>query len=154
MLPPLVGCALLAVAFLPVGQAASSTCSVSRLNPVKQRPEFELGTTRLAVSLPKNATHFAPKGWVERDGSIRIKVGWLSPSGGPRGFPNGGPLVTGRRLDRPAAPLRVRMGVKSFALGSGEFYPSSLHFPTVGCWRITAQNAKTSLTFTVRLVRR
>ena len=137
------------------GAEAAPACPVSTLSPIKGRTSFNVGTSRLAVSLPENATFVVRRGraLLEQDGSIRFKVGWLSPSGGPRGFPNGGPLVTGWRFDRSAAPLRVKMGVKSFALGSGEFYPSSLYFPTTGCWRITARNADARLTFTVRVVK-
>ena len=147
-----VGCAIAVSS--ATGVEAARGCQVSKLSPIKGRTSFNVGTSRLAVSLPENATFVVGRGraLLEQDGSIRFKLGWLSPSGGPRGFPNGGPLVTGRRLDRSAAPLRVKMGVKSFALGSGEFYPSSLNFPTAGCWRLSARNADARLSVIVRVV--
>ena len=132
------------------GAEAAPACPVSTLSPITGRTSFNIGTTQLAVSLHSGATYVAvPEGrpgsaFVE-SGRIRVKLGWLSPSGGPR--------VTGRRLDAPAARLRVDMGVKSFVPGGGEFYPSHLYFPTIGCWRVTASNAKSNLTFTVRVVR-
>jgi hypothetical protein len=62
--------------------------------------------------------------------------------------------VSGRRLDGPAPRLDADVGVKSYAPGSGYFYPSILRFPTVGCWRITATNDDARLVVTVRVVER
>lgn len=152
-----IGALAVAVAGASSSHAASFACPLPKLTPIPQRTSFNVGTSQLAVALPDRATYVIPRGSRGRGmittKGIRIKVGWLSPSGGPRGFPNGGPLVTGRRLDMPGAPLRVSMGVKSFALGDGEFYPSYLFFPTTGCWQVTASNAKARIRFAVRLVK-
>ena len=132
--------------------SAASRCQVSTTTPLAARPSFNVGTLRLAVSLPNHATFVAvPEGrpggaWVMPDGSIRTKVGWLSRKGTPR--------VSGRRLDRPARPLDADVGMESFVLGSGPFYPSRLVFPTVGCWQISARNSEARLTVVVRVVKR
>ena len=66
---------------------------------------------------------------VNPDGSIYAKLGWWR---GVRGRFS----ITGRRLDRPAPPLRVSLHTASYpTIG---FIPSGLTFPTTGCWKITA----------------
>ena len=51
--------------------------------------------------------------------------------------------VTGRRLDAPAPPLRFSVpGV--YAQGS---QASNLHFPTEGCWEVTAKSGPSILRF-------
>lgn len=132
------------------GALAAARCTVSATEPVPGRTSFNVGTRRLAVSLPENATFAVVRdgrpGWafLQPDGRIRIKLGWLSPSASPR--------VTGRRIDRPGRPLDARIGVRSFTSEGGSFYPSSLYFPSSGCWRITARNSAARIEFVVRLV--
>lgn len=53
--------------------------------------------------------------------------------------------VTGRRLDGSAAPLAFEM---PSGYGNG-FQPSSLRFPTEGCWEVTAQTTSQQLRFVV-----
>lgn len=125
-------------------------CPLSSSN--HPRPSFSFGNSRIAVGLPPRATFVAvpdgKSGWafVQRDGWIRTKIGWWTARGVPR--------VTGRRLDRRARPLRVDMGPLSWASPGGEFYPSLLYFPSVGCWRITATAGGARLVAVVRVVRR
>ena len=77
---------------------------------------------------------------VEPDGSIYTKLGWW------RGVP-GRFSITGRRLDRPAPPLRVSLHTASYpTIG---FIPSGLTFPTTGCWRVTATQGVGRLVFVV-----
>jgi hypothetical protein len=80
---------------------------------------------------------------IEDDGSIRTKVGWW------RGVP-GRLVVTGRRLDRPAPPLRSSV---LNGYGPKGFQPSGLFFPTVGCWRVVGKVGRASLTFVVKVTR-
>ena len=81
---------------------------------------------------------------VNPDGSIYTKLGWW------RGVP-GVFSITGRRLDRPAPPLRVSLSRASYpTIG---FIPSGLTFPTAGCWRLSARQGAGRLTFVV-MVRR
>ena len=80
---------------------------------------------------------------IERDGSIRLKLGWW------RGIP-GRLVITGRRLDRPVG--RVRSDVPpNESYGDVGFIPSSIIFPTVGCWRIVGKQGGASLTFVVKV---
>lgn len=153
-----VACAAVGVAAVSTASALASPtapaarCAVSVTKPLPSQPSFNFGTVRLAVNLPKNATFVAvsegkPGGaWLQRDGSIRTKVDWLNARGSLR--------LSGRRLDRSALPLRGNVGVESWALGVGAFFPSILLFPSVGCWKITATAGEARLDVVVRVVRR
>jgi hypothetical protein len=112
---------------------------------------FNHGTRKLAVELywPRGVlpAGILPDGGsyasVEKDGSIRAKVGWW------RGLP-GKLVITGRRLDAPARPLRA-----SVPDGYGEtgFVPSELVFPTVGCWRVLGKLGPVRLAFVVKVTK-
>ncbi|MBD0349455.1 MAG: hypothetical protein ICV59_09915 [Thermoleophilia bacterium] len=131
----------------------ASGCAVSRPGgePVPGRSSFNFGNRRIAVALPPRATFVAvrdgrPGGaWVQRDGTIRTKVGWWRARGELR--------IAGRRLDRRSAPLRADVGPLSWT-SQGVFVPSELFFPSVGCWRITATAGGARLDAVVRVVRR
>ena len=158
MTASLVACAAFGVAAVSTASAlasptaAAARCAVSVTKPLPTQPSFNVGTVRLAAKLPTNATFVAvsegePGGaWVQRDGSIRTKVGWLNARGSLR--------LSGRRLDRPAPPLRGQVGVESWALGVGAFFPSILLFPSAGCWKLTATAGEARLDVVVRVVRR
>ncbi len=81
---------------------------------------------------------------INGDGSIYAKVGWW------RGVP-GNLVVSGRRLDRSAPPLRA--GVPNGSYGNEGFIPSALTFPTVGCWRVIGKQGGASLTFVVKVTK-
>ncbi len=81
---------------------------------------------------------------INPDGSIDAKVGWWLAT--PERF-----VVTGRRLDARAPPLRARIpAYESYGLG---FRPVGLTFPTVGCWRVVGKLGSSSLTFVVRVTK-
>jgi hypothetical protein len=80
---------------------------------------------------------------INSDGSIYVKVGWWL------GLP-GRLVVTGRRLDAPAPPLRARV---PGGYGSRGFQPSGITFPTVGCWRVTGKLGRARLSFTVKVTK-
>jgi hypothetical protein len=83
---------------------------------------------------------FKPKGpgFIERDGSLGIKHGWMRRK-------RGALEVGGRRLDGPAAPARAYV----YDYGKVGFQPTYLVFPTPGCWEITGGVADARLTFVV-----
>jgi hypothetical protein len=81
---------------------------------------------------------------IERDGSIRTKLGWW------RGRP-GELVITGRRLDAPAPPLLAHSS--SIGYGPRGFQPSGLIFPTVGCWKVTGTLPRAKLVFVVKVTK-
>jgi hypothetical protein len=95
------------------------------------------GGTLPAGQLPDGGSYAT----IERDGSIWAKVGWW------RGI--AGTLhISGRRLDRPAPPLRADV---PDGYGARGFVPSGLTFPTVGCWRVTGRAGAGRLAFVVKV---
>jgi hypothetical protein len=118
--------------------------------PLPAQPSFNVGSSRIAVSLPAGAVFVAvPEGeagqaFVQKDGWIRTKLGWWAGRGAPR--------VTGIRLDGRARPLRADVGPLSYATPGGPFYPSLLFFPSPGCWQITARAGGARLVAVVRVV--
>jgi len=85
----------------------------------------------------------ADSGYIEDDGSIRMKWPWW------RGVP-GTLSVTGRRIDGPGRPLRFEIPE---GYGKSGFQPSSLYFSTEGCWEVTGHVGNTSLTFVTLVVK-
>lgn len=83
-------------------------------------------------------------GFVLSDGSLSMKFLWLKGTG-----LRGSLTVEGKRLDASAPPLRTHIltGFEDLS-----YQPSSLIFPTTGCWQVTAQVAQTKLTFVTRVV--
>lgn len=109
---------------------------------------FNYGNARLRAALywPKGTLTAGtlPEGGsmatIEDDGSIRTKVGWWRKRGKL--------VITGRRLDSPAPPLR-----SSVPAGYGEsgFQPTGLLFPSFGCWQVTGSAGGAHLTFVVKV---
>ena len=76
---------------------------------------------------------------IEPDGSITTKMGWW------RGL-QGGLVISGRRLDKKAAPLKADLpSLNSY--GATGFIPSGLTFPTTGCWRVSGKLGRAHLSF-------
>ena len=75
--------------------------------------------------------------WVEKDGSIGVKWPWW------RGL-EGELKIEGRRLDKPARPLRAEI---SPDYGLSGFQPSGIYFSGEGCWQVTGTAGGASLTF-------
>jgi hypothetical protein len=82
---------------------------------------------------------------IQRDGSIRVKVGWW------RGIP-GRLVITGRRLDRPGGRVRADVPPNE-SYGDTGFIPSSIIFPSVGCWRVVGAQASARLVFVVEVTK-
>jgi hypothetical protein len=113
---------------------------------------FNFGNTRLRVHLTWSdgvlRAGTLPGGGsvavVNPDGSIYAKVGWW------RGV-RGRFRITGRRIDRPAGPLRVSLHTDSYPTVG--FIPSGLTFPTTGCWRVTGRQGTGRVSFVVKVVK-
>lgn len=58
-------------------------------------------------------------------------------------------IVTGKRLDAEAPPLRVFPATNAYASDIGSAMLTGVEFPTVGCWKITGQYRDTELSFVV-----
>lgn len=58
-------------------------------------------------------------------------------------------VVTGRRLDAEASPLKFYGATNAFAADIGDAMLTGVDFPTLGCWEITGQYKKSELTFVV-----
>lgn len=82
-------------------------------------------------------------GFVQRDGSLGIKFGWW------RGV-KGKLLVSGKRLDAPAPPLRAWIPE---GYGNSGFQSMYVIFPTPGCWAVRGRVGQATLTFVTRVVK-
>lgn len=60
-------------------------------------------------------------------------------------------VVSGRRLDEDAPPLKFYGATNAFADDIGDAMLTGVDFPTLGCWEVTGEYKKTSLTFVVWL---
>jgi hypothetical protein len=81
-------------------------------------------------------------GFVLPDGALQYKFLWAKAP-----FPM---TIEGKRLDAPAPPLRSRVSEDQ---AYENFQPSSLIFPTPGCWEITGRVGVSALTFVVKVVK-
>ena len=79
---------------------------------------------------------------VEPDGRLGMKFGWYR-------LTSGFLTITGRRLDAPAPPAS--------GLASGDrltgFDASGVMFPTEGCWQVTGQVGRVTLTFVTFVIK-
>jgi hypothetical protein len=138
--------------------SANAPCPVTAptrtvpLDPAFGPDGFNYGSTRLRVQLnwPNGVLRAGvlPDGGsmatINPDGSVRAKVGWWVRDVGKL-------VIVGRRLDRPAPPLRAQVpsgyGPASDIGASLGFQPTGLTFPTVGCWRVVGKAGTARLTF-------
>jgi hypothetical protein len=128
-------------ATVPNGRAVSEEARTGAALPPS--PLF-YGNDSLATMLwPDGTVVFRPggPGFVLADGALRMKFIWVKRPGAAL-------TIEGTRLDAPAPPLRSTIQ-KGF---EGEsFQPSSLIFPSPGCWKVTARAGGKSLTFITRV---
>ena len=125
-----------------------SLCSVTRSNgaiPLGHLPDSNFhGNGALWTQLyPGGDLIVGPRtaGSISRDGSIQIKWPWWQRMPGQL-------KIVGHRLDASAAPMRAEIGTSA---GHPEFNPTSLIFPSPGCWKITATVGRDSLTVITRV---
>ena len=101
------------------------------------------GNGGLSTALWDYGVVVADARFIQADGSVRIKLPWWRRVRGDL-------RVTGRRLDRRAPPLRAEITSGYGAIG---LQPTSLIFPTDGCWRITGRVGRETLTFVTVVVK-
>lgn len=106
-------------------------------------PAAELyGNEALAVVLPAEGKFvFRPNGpgFIDHDGALGIKVGWLVKVPGLL-------EITGRRLDAAAPRPRAYTSYRNGQPGGQSL---QLVFPTPGCWEIVASVGDHTLSFVV-----
>jgi hypothetical protein len=81
--------------------------------------------------------------FVESDGSIGWKLGWWRIVPGTL-------MITGRRLDAPAPPLRASVPA---GYGAQGFQASGVYFSTEGCWEVSGTVGSSKLTFVTFVLR-
>jgi len=81
--------------------------------------------------------------FLETDGSIGWKLGWWRIVPGTL-------MITGRRLDAPAPPLRASV---PDGYGPHGFQASGVYFSTDGCWEVSGTVASSKLTFVTFVLR-
>jgi hypothetical protein len=103
--------------------------------------EFGYGTGELWVGLWPHGHVRATRDNVNRQGAIFMKFPWDRAVKGRL-------HITGRRIDAEAPPLRALLS----DYGLTGFQPSTLVFPTEGCWEVTGRvGGRASLTFVTRV---
>jgi|GEM_PF-840263 len=139
---------------VPLNKAAIATCPVSLPNISKSPAEnylFETTAyqnedgTLITWLWSEGVVIFARDGpgSVLPDGSLAMKWPWW------RGV-RGKLTIEGRRLDAPASAPR---GEIAEGYGDSGFQPTTLIFPTQGCWEITGKIGNARLTFVTLVVK-
>jgi len=111
-------------------------------------PGGNYGNEFLATAIPDSGkVIFAPggPGFVLDDGALEMKFPWFWS------HVEGHLRIEGRRLDAPAAPLRAEIPANRMS-GNG-FQPSSLIFPTPGCWEVSGRVGTATVTFVTQVVK-
>lgn len=135
----------------PLTDDAIAACPVTRPNGKQPLGEtntagFDLGNeagTLFTIPWPDGRVVFEPYGAGHRDvdGSLSMKWPWY------RTVP-GEVVIGGRRLDANAPPMpTVTLRGQPDGYGDTGFHPSSLTWPSEGCWEVTARVGDESLTF-------
>jgi hypothetical protein len=124
--------------------AMSCAVTLPRNSPLRDFPGSNVywaGKLFVAGLTPDGTMRFS---WVLPDGSLPQKFLWYRAQG-----LRGTLTITGKRIDAPAPPLRAH----SSNDGEMGFQPSTLIFPTEGCWELTGKVDTTSLSFVIRVVK-
>lgn len=121
-------------------QLAAAECPVTT---VDERGEWVGTETIRTGAFPGGMITFRPggAGFVEDDGALGIKWGWMRGVG-----VEGRLFIGGRRLDGDAPSARAYIGGYNKITG---FQPTSVVFPTPGCWEITGGLAGATVTVVV-----
>jgi hypothetical protein len=135
----------------PTETEPATTCPVTLPNesvPADVSADFwgsdgSHGNGKLWTSLGPYGVVVAPDDYIEKDGSIGVKWPWW------RGV-KGTLTIEGRRLDKPARPLRAEI-LDDYGLSG--FQPSGIYFATEGCWEVTGKVGEATLTFVTVVVK-
>jgi hypothetical protein len=125
-------------------QEPPSACQLTEAVAAADPPA---GIRDLAAPFPKGPWYINPErtvwarigraGTVLRSEGTRNQVLWIRPADVPL-------VVTGRRTDAAASPMRA-----AFTAAAGGYTSSEIFFPAAGCWEIAAVADANQLTFVV-----
>lgn len=129
---------------------ASGVPYICRVTPPNGNPPpgydptpYHYGNGKLWTDLWAQGIVLVTPDQVQPDGTLAMKWPWWRAVRGHL-------TVVGHRLDAPAPPLRVDIPSDN---GYGRFQPSTLLFPTEGCWQITGSVGNASLTVVMLVLR-
>jgi hypothetical protein len=129
-----------------------SVCNVTKPNGVGRHGRDGYGNEALSTYLfPRGTVVFWPAsgGYVTHDGALGIKHPWQRTI---RGYLT----IEGRRLDGRASRLRADIPPPGHGYGDFGGMPTSLIYPTPGCWEVSAwvgTRRDLTLTFVIRVVK-
>ena len=137
----------------PLTRAAASQCPKTIISRVAGPPGASpgdvgppgtsaYGNGKLVVTLDVHGVIVASGDMVHPDGSIWWKFPWWR-------LVRGHLVITGRRLDAPAAPPT---SIVPDGYGDIGFQASGVIFPSEGCWQVTGTIGHTSLTFVTLVI--
>ncbi len=101
-----------------------------------------LGNDFLWTSLWPNGKVYMTEAHQKPDGSFSISWPWWRSVSGTL-------TIEGHRLDKKAEPLRADIPEGN---DESSFHPSTLIFPTTGCWEVTGHVGDSSLTFVTEVI--
>lgn len=116
----------------------------NRKSPPGEEPGSNYyGNGRLWTGLWPFGVIVANRGFVQSDGSIRMKFFWWGQD------VQGNFAIRGRRIDAEARPAKTRAksGWPESGFTGDAFWSSAIIFPTEGCWEITGETQNVKLTF-------
>ena len=129
--------------------AVGSDCPVTSPNrsapPDDEVESTHLGNGLIGTDLWPDGLVIARPEFVQPDGSIVVKWPWWRA----RDVVIGQVEITGRRIDAPGPPVT---GVVASGYGDTDFTPSSVIFPSPGCWEVTSRVGNASLSFVTQVV--
>ena len=109
---------------------------------------FWFGSKHLWTALPVDGVW---SGLPNNPGGYTQKIMWWSDLYSLKDEPEPELVMTGERLDAKAPLVKVSKATNAFAEDIGDAMLGGADFPTLGCWKITGQYKKTSLSFVVWL---
>lgn len=138
----MIGSLLAAVALAFSTSPAHATCPLTLPNgsqpPGDLQAGMNYGQGKLwTVFWPHNVV-VAPSDYIQPDGSIAVKWPWWRGVAGEL-------RIEGHRLDGEAPALWADSSSEGY--GKRGFLPTTIHFPTEGCWEVTGSVGAARLTF-------
>lgn len=140
---------------IPLSADATATCPVSEPNAtrvvlgISRQFGYQSTDGTLITELsPEGMVFFRPGflGHIHPDGSLEISWPWFRTIKGEI-------VIEGRRLDAEAPPMpQVILRGRLNGYGETGIHPSTLIFPSEGCWELTASVGETTLTFITQII--